>query len=290
MRMLVIKSIIVVCLSLSVLGCDVSEQSIEMNIEQLRAAKAKLLKNPQDKEALSFILNQLNDPRGIYRSNAAAVLGEVGELAGASIKDQAIPALSNLLDKGEDYDKTAAAAALKDFGPYAAPALPVLRKNLIPSNRDVAWFSARAIGNIGSGAVEAVPDLLDAIKKNADTCNGFVSIFCESFIPAIGKIGPPARSAVPDLEALLNHRNPYVRMDLVVALMRIDPGNGKALQALEKLLNDSDVEIRRRTLGALAECGKNAKPAKSLIEMATKDDDSDIRSEATDLLKLLGNN
>src|SRR5260370_14175851 len=109
MRMLVIKSIIVACLSLSVLGCDVSEQAIEMNIEQLRAARTKLLKNPQDKEALSFILNQLSDPRPLYRSNAAAVLGEAGEQVGASIKDQAVPALSNLLENGEGHDKSAAA-------------------------------------------------------------------------------------------------------------------------------------------------------------------------------------
>lgn len=245
MWMLVINSIIVACLSLSVSGCDVSEQAIEMNIEQLRAAKTKLLRNPQDKEALSFILNQLNDRRGIYRANAAAVLEQVGEQVGASISGEAVPALSNLLNKGEDYDKRAAAGALRSFGPYAALALPALRKSLIPSNRDVAWFSASAIGNIGSGAVEAVPDLLDAIKKNVDACEGYFSSFCESFIPAIGKIGPPARSAVPDLEALLNHRDPYARLRLAVALMRIDPGNSKALQELERLLKNSDVEIRR---------------------------------------------
>ncbi len=290
MSMLVMNCIIVGCLSLSVFGCNGSEQAIETNIDQLRAAKAKLLKNPQDKDALSFILNQLNDRRGIYRVNAAAVLGEIAEQVGASIGAQAVPPLSNLLNKGDDYDKRAAAEALEKFGPYAGAAVPILRKNLVPSNRDVAWFSARAIGNIGADAAEAVPDLLDAIKKNADTCEGYFSSFCESFIPAIGKIGPPARGAVPDLEALLNHRDPYVRMRLAVALIRIDPSNRKALQELERLLKDSDVEIRRRSLVALGECGKDAKPAKHLIEMTIKDDDTDVRREAGDLLKLLSNN
>jgi HEAT repeat protein len=284
------NSVIVACLTLSVFGCDSSGQAIEMNIEQLRAAEAALLKNPQDKEALAFVLNQLNDRRGIYRVNAAAVFEKVGEQVGGSISSEAVPALSNLLDKGDDYDKRAAAGALRSFGSSAAPALPILRKNLVPSDRDVAWFSAGAIGNIGSSAVEAAPDLLDAIKKNVDACEGYFSSFCASFIPALGKIGPPAKSAVPDLEALLNHRDPYVRMRLAVALMRIDPGSNKGLEQLEKLLKDSDAEIRRRSLVALAECGKDAKPAKHLVELAIKDDDSHVRREAADLLELLNKN
>jgi len=287
LRRVVANSIIVTCLTLSVMGCYVSEQAIEANIEQLKVAEAKLLQNPNDKETLSFVLNQLSDRRGIYRVNAAATLEHIGKPVGASIASQAVPALSSLLDTGEDYDKRAAAGALRSFGPFAKPALPALRKSLTPVSRDVAGFSAEAIGNIGAGAAEAVPDLLEAIKANASGCEGYFASFCESFIPALGKIGPQALKAVPDLESLLNLSDPYTRLRLAVALIRIDPGNRKALDELEKLLKDSDAQIRRRSLVALAECGKEAKPAKPLIETAVNDPDDEVRRKAFELVKVL---
>ncbi len=77
------KSIVVVaCLLLPVASCHESEQAIEMNISQLREARARLVKNPKDKAALSLILDQLNDRRGLYRVNAAAVLAETVERDG----------------------------------------------------------------------------------------------------------------------------------------------------------------------------------------------------------------
>lgn len=268
-------------------ACMSPQRSVEMNIQRLKEAEAKLVKNPHDNEALAFLLNQLHDQQGVNRVNAAAILGDAGKKVGEAIKDRAVPALSELLDKGDMYDKRAAAEALAQFGPHAQAAVPILRENLTPSDRDVAWFSARALGEIGEPAHEAVPDLMKAIKENIGGCKGEFSSFCESFIPAIGKIGAPARSAVPDLQSLLSHSEPYVRMRLAIAIIRIDTGNQPALQTLESLLKSSDTEVRRSTMDALAECGKKAEPARKLIQASLNDSNQEVRESAAGLLRVL---
>ena len=51
-------------------------------------------------------------------------------------------------------------------------------------------------GEIGEPAETAVPELVQAVHDNADNCEGYSSSFCESFIPALGKIGPSAKAAI----------------------------------------------------------------------------------------------
>jgi HEAT repeat protein len=279
--------IIWIPLCLVIMACEYPQSSIDMNVRQLKDAEAKLLQNPNDRQALEFILSRLHDSHGINRVNAASVLGDAGSKIGSSLKDQAVPALSELLDKGDAFDKRAAAEALAQFGRYAQAALPVLKKNLIPGDRDVAWFSARALGEIGEPAKAAVPEFVQAIHDNATACEGFFSNFCESFIPALGKIGPSAKAAIPELDSLLSHHDAYVRMRAAVALMRIDPTDQHSLDALDKILHDQDSELRRRTMLALVECGDKARPAEKLIQDASKDDNEEVRREASSLLKLL---
>jgi HEAT repeat protein len=279
----------IACLLLSVASCDQSEQAIEMNIKQLREASDKLEKNPADKAALALLVNQLSDRRDIYRVNAAAVLGETARRVAGPISAEAVPALSSLLERGDNFDKKAAASALAKFGPYAKDAWPVLRKNLFPVDRDIAWYSAEALGNIGEPAAAALPDLMKALRENISQCDGYFSSFCSSFIPAIGKMRGSAAGLERELEGMLSHRDPNVRMRLAGALIRINPGNASALQEIEKLLHNSDADVRRHTLVVLRELGKDAQPARHLIVAATKDQDEDVRETAVSAIKVLNN-
>jgi HEAT repeat protein len=286
MLTLAMNSIIAACLLVFSFACTRAEQ-IEMNIKELRQAKEKLLKDPKDKDALSLLLNQLQDRRGIYRANAAAVLGELGDVLSASVGAEAVPALSRLLERDDATDQSAAARALARYGPHVKPALPILQKRLFPSDRDVAWFSARAIGNVGSEAAEAVPDLLKAFKEQRNTCEGYFSSCCEFFIPAFGKIGASAKAAGPELAELLNDNDVYLRMCAAVALMRIDNSSSEALKEIERLLKNPDVEVRNRTLTGLTDIGRDAAPAKSFVEAAATDADEGIRRQAKLLLSKL---
>ncbi len=252
--------VLVVGTSLLFMKCAVSDGTIEANLAELRAAAENLRKNPQDKQSLSVLLKQLSHRNRVYRSNAASVLGEAAPDVGAAIAPEAVPALAKLLDEGDNYNQRAAATALSRFGEHALPALPVLRKRLTPSDREVAWFSADAIRNIGSQAIEALPELRQALKEQLNRCRGYFSPCSRSFIPAVGAFGPGAAGAKPDLEFLLNHEDPYLRMAAAVALLQIDGQHGRAHTAVEKLLKSDDAELKERTLRTLKESGAPFNP------------------------------
>ena len=253
--------VLVVGTSLLYMGWMVSDGAVEANIAELRVEAEKLRQNPQDKQALSVLLKQLSHRHRMYRINAAAVLGEAAEGrddVSAAIAPEAVPALAKLLDQGNEFDQRAASNALSRFGKPALPALPVLRRRLTPSDRDVAWFSAEAIRNIGSPAAEALPELTAALREQLNRCRGYFSPCSRSFIPAIGAIGPAAMNAKPDLEPLLDHSDPYLKMAAAVALLQIDEKHARAYEEVAQLLKHDDAELRQRTQTTLKESGSTA--------------------------------
>lgn len=255
--------VLVVGTSLLFMMCAVSDSAVESNIAELRVTAEKLRQNPQDKESLALLVNQLSHRNRLFRSNAAAVLGEAVEGAdyvSAVIAPEAVPALAKLLDKTDQFDQRAGAAALTRFGPQALPALPVLRKRLTPSDHDVAWFSADAIRNIGSPAAEALPELTGALREQVHRCNGSTSPCAKSFIPAIGAIGPSAAAAKPDLEGLLDHKDPYLRMAAAVALLQIDGQHTGASTVVAELLKSYEPHVKETTLLTLQEAKVSFNP------------------------------
>ncbi|HEX6284797.1 MAG TPA: HEAT repeat domain-containing protein, partial [Pyrinomonadaceae bacterium] len=146
------------------------------------------------------------------------------------------------------------------FGPHALPALPVLRKRLTPSDYDVAWYSADAIRNIGSPAAEALPELTRALRDQVKRCHGSTSPCSKSFIPAIGAIGPSAAAAKPDLEALLDHEDPYLRMAAAVALLQIDGQHTRASTVVGELLKSYEPDVKEITVLRLKEAKVSVNP------------------------------
>lgn len=223
--------VVVVAASLSFMVCSITDGAVDANIAELRVQAEKLRQNPQDKQALSVLIKQLSHRRSMYRINAAAVLGEAvrgADNVSAAIGPEAVPALAKMLAEGNEFEQRAAAFTLREYGQHAAPALPVLRKRLTPSDRDVAWFAADAIRNIGSPAAEALPELRTALREQINRCHGEASPCSRSFIPAIGALGPAALDAIPDLELLLDHPDPYLRVPAAAALLRIDSKHQRA--------------------------------------------------------------
>ena len=253
------------------------------------AAQNRLIANPQDKAALAEIVDMLrSDSSIVARANAASALGTVAEQHAGAIKDVAVPSLIDALDRDTIGVKDSAARSLAKFGRFAKDAIPVLRKNLTPSDTSVAWFSAEALGNIGDEAGEAVPDLVKVIEATQATCVDDSAHICHYAVTALGKIGPAARASLPQLEVLLNSSNPYFRARLAVAIIRIDPTDQKAIDSLQVLLKDKEVRVRRVTIWSLAESGRDAKPAKKLIQAAEADPDESVRLAAAKLSKEIG--
>lgn len=261
--------------------------AIEANIQRLRDAQDKLSKNPKDKEALSVFLNLLKDPNGLNRSNAAAVLGEVGEENGAAISEDAVPLLINMVKNGDGFDQYAALKALRGFGPHATEAIPILRANLASPDVQKTWIAAEALGRMKGSAYEAVPDLVKVINANQAQCLDELPNNCKFATQALGNIGPAAKDALPDLVSLLDHQNPYFRVYIAVALIRIQPNNQKALHSISTLLKDQNVDIRRQALWELKDIGKEAKRAKGIVEASLSDSDEAVRTAASQVLEAL---
>ena len=277
------------CLTVVTNSCGLyAHHQVEQEINQLRAAQNRLLKNPNDVDSLALILDMLRHGSGVTRGNAAKILGELADQIGASIADKAVPALIHLLETGDGFDKDATSEALKHFGPHAKTAIPALRRNLRPNDTSVAWNSAEALGAIGEPAREAVPDLVNVIMERQKEYLDNGPHICKFAAQALGKIGPAAKEAVPALETLLDHSNLYFRGHVAIAVISIDPGNRKAFTSLEGLLKSSDVEVRREIMWSIEDIGTRAAPLKSLIRQALEDHDASVRRAAGRLLSSLG--
>jgi RNA polymerase sigma factor (sigma-70 family) len=116
----------------------------------------------QAHSAVPQIMAALKYPN--VRHAAANALGPVG-----ADPDKAVPALLTMLkDEPDRAGRFAVAGALGAFGPAAASAVPILRKELRAdgSSEDRGWVAAEAIGKIGGP--DAVPTLVEALQNKDD--------------------------------------------------------------------------------------------------------------------------
>jgi len=136
----------------------------------------------------------LNDKSPEMRSAAAGSLGMIGSA-------MSVPALAKVLSDPDPRVRCVSAIALEAIGPRAASAVPQLGKALDDPVNYVRIPAADALGSIGAGAVAAVPEMAAVLlRKNED---GFVLL---STAYALGKIGPPAKDALPALYQIVDPR------------------------------------------------------------------------------------
>jgi HEAT repeat protein len=171
--------------------------------------------------------------------------------------------------KSPDPDaRRAAARELAEMGPEAKPAAPALIQSLRDKDTFVRRFSAQAIGAIGVDPKVGIPALVLALRDNRKEVqeaaaeslgamgpnavrplldvlknDGMDSNVRRRAAMSLGKIGPAAKSAVPDLVAALqgggNNKKgstgtASIRIDLVNALGDIATADDKnAVSALQ---------------------------------------------------------
>ncbi|MBI4889038.1 MAG: DUF2961 domain-containing protein, partial [Acidobacteria bacterium] len=107
-----------------------------------------------------------------------------------------------------------AAAALRNLGPQAVPALGALSKSLQDPDTGVRMMSAKAIAALGSAAAPALEALIAAGSRAGEHVQVLRSV-----ADALGAIGPPARPAIPTLQTL--RKIPRVQWNAEAAIARI---------------------------------------------------------------------
>ena len=109
-------------------------------------------------------------------------------------------------------------------------------------------------------------------------------------IRALGRIGPPAREAMPLLLSECENRTNVLRFDAAVAAWRIDGQSPELTATFEQGLHAADPGLRQFAIARLAETGAELPQALALLIDGLRDPVVSIRVQVVDSLAALGTN
>lgn len=186
------------------------------------------------------------------RDCAIRALGKIGPHA-----DQAVPALCEALDNRSL--RAFAASTLGQIGPKAVRAVPQLLRCLEDSRFFVRWHSARALATIDpTQSKRIVPVLIEGLDHPILESHLSARLLAE--------IGPDACEAVPALIQALRKPNRYDRGKAAEALGRVGPCATSAVPFLEKILSDPDLYVRAHAAEALGHLDPNRNDLKVTLQ------------------------
>ena len=218
---------------------------------------------PAAKEAAPALKELLASPDRLTRTEAAVTLAALGAADAGAVKvlaqaaaDAAVPNRINALDallalgpaakeaapallraweaEGQVYLRLRLAQVIATIDPAAArPLAPWLRERL----RDPATPDP---GTAGAALVKIAPDdaepitVLRGLLWEGGPKRSTIAL-------ALGRLGPAAKAAVPELEAMLKDPEPMYSGHAALALWRIDPAKAEqAVSVLAEVLKDPD--------------------------------------------------
>jgi HEAT repeat protein len=170
-----------------------------------------------------------------------------------------VPALTKALRDGDWFVRSAAGKALGEYGPDAKSAIPELTKTLNDADGHVRVAAAFALYRIDGKPDTAVPVLIEVLNSKEEG-----SYAPASAAQTLGKIGPPAKEAIPDLTASLSNKNRGLRICAAGALWRITNESDSSLPILIKAVKDGESVAESDTHQAieiLEDMGPQAKAA-----------------------------
>lgn len=192
-------------------GVALPSRAQDLRDQEVREQAARALGSIGDPTTVGVLMDALADKGWHVRRGAAWALGRLGTVAAS-----AVPALTQALDGddgGEPVRLTVAEALGRIRSRGAVPALAkALRTNGSPVLRMVA---ATAIGEIGPGATAGLQPLTAALKDRDKLVRAAAA-------EALGKIGQEAREAIPALlDVIKKDEVPSVRDTAAEALRKI---------------------------------------------------------------------
>ena len=189
---------------------------------------------------------------------------------------QALPAMIDVLMKEKDGQvRLGVLDAVTALGRDAEPAVPALLHTLRTryggggqeeSHQD--YRSALALAAIGKPAVEGLRGLLKEPKESVRA----------EVVMGLGRIGPDAGAAVPDLVPLLGDKGERIRLEAARALGKIGPA---AIEPLIVAASSQDTTIRARAIEALGHLeAPDERARQAVLDGSSKDAAPSVRAEA----------
>jgi len=163
------------------------------------------------------------------------------------------------------------------------------KQKLVEIRYPRSWWAAyyqsevavQAFGALGANASNADPQLIQTYQENVGPES---QLGC---LEALGRIGPAANQAIPDLLGALTNVNPVLRWAAVEALVKIHLEPGLLMPILIDGLQGEYVRLRLYSVRALGEFGKEAKAAVPGLTQLLSDPDTNIVTEASNALKAI---
>ena len=203
---------------------------------------AALLSDEHAGTAATFVLGQLGqipkDAEATIRANTKSkdqMLSTASFWALARVhpednelRREATEVLVARLKEKDPFVRVAAARALAALPPAPEITVPIWEKALKDADETTIRHAMDALAALGA---PAVPRLIDALKHEK---------FRVEIVYALGRIGPPAAAATPDLAKLVEDKSSRVAHEAIIALGNIGPDAKDAVPALIKAFGQGD--------------------------------------------------
>jgi HEAT repeat protein len=250
------------------------KDSINLEV-RIYAAEALGLIGPKAQSAAADLVKALEDRDALVRQNAARSLGQI------DADRTTVPALAKALEDKEQGVRIAAAESLTTARTLAARDIAFLLKVLKHQDAQARALAARALGDLGSQAKEALDKLIDASKASEEIQVRRAAIM------ALAKFGADAQKAIPELIGTMK-KEADLREFAAQALARMGPAAKPAVLVLAEALGDENRNTRNYSLTALANLGKDAKQAVPALGKALEERDKGMRLRILSVLLKIG--
>ena len=237
-------------------------------IDGVRRILRVLKHDDQVSARINYLLNILEQPFHIERLHALEQLRDLGPAAG-----EAIPVLVKTLKDQDEVARGLAAAALGSIGPTpeAIPALVEALKDRV--------FKVRELAAIALNGIDLPPPLLAAALQHQDAEVRIATVW---ILTILGPI------AVPTIAMALKDQDTKVRQQAASKLGGMGPAAAEAVPALIEALKDQGEEVRRSAASALGSIGPVAVEAIPALVKTLKDQDEGARRFAAFALAEIG--
>jgi len=235
---------------------------------------------PDAKSAASDIIKALSDEHGGVRYGAVYALAKIGAV-------ESLPALAKAGAETDPFLQVLAPWAAAKIKPMDEGLVRVAVERLITglksNDANVRRAAARGLFELGAGDQAVAPALVAAMEDPDPTVQGNVYTALASLgakaVPRVVQrlkdpksreralriltiMGPEAKAAVPDLEAMLRGADAATRDEVLFALAAIGPGSAPAVPALiQEMIKGADAQAQVTAAYALGKIGPGAKAA-----------------------------
>jgi HEAT repeat protein len=202
-----------------------------------------------------------------------------------------------------------AADAIAIIGPDAYIAIPRLRTCLRDNDPEVRRRAALALGAMKGKGRDGIGLLVDALLRDPsndvkDAAADALALLGPLALPelrklmkvddaeakaraalSLGKIGPPAKDALPDLDFALDDDDGWVRINSAEAIWLISGNVDKAAAAMVEELRNPNRQIRIKAYRFFKKLGPKAKSAEIALQRLLENKRGEVRTAASKALQ-----